>query len=239
MGYRSLEPALKQALKRDQSRSVRQHSSKLGEQYSQLINSFKKRDVEHYEQLYQRWGKGQGGIKLLFDKIQQAGLQSGPIYELAKIRTQDRYLHQKLLGMIRYRWTNYHELSQQRINDDVEKFWLRMAKRIINRGREADRFRSRAWKGKTGLMKLIDHLKGLWDLQKGLCAESGLPMQLQIGADYDDKCSPDRIDSSRGYDPDNIRLVCFWVNNMKMDTPQDLFEKRIKILYGSIAARIS
>ena len=239
MGYAKLPLDLKESLKREKSRSVRKHQSTVGNQCVQLIESFSRRDVERYEHLYQRWGCGPGGINLLFEKIQQRGITSGPIYELAKLRTQDRYLHQKTLQMLRYRWTNYQNLAQQRINEDIEKFWERMAKRIINRGREAPRFASRYWKGKNGLKNLIQHLKDLWHKQNGRCAESGLEMILKIGPEYEDKCSPDRIDSSRGYDPDNVRLVCFWVNNMKMDTPQNLFEQRIKILYESISQRIS
>lgn len=239
MGYARLDAGLKESLKRDQPRPVRAYNKGLTVTHAHLISLFTRRQWERYEHLYLRWGKGPGGIQLLFKRIQERGITSGPIYELAKLRTQDRSVHQKVLGMIRYRWTNYHELSQQKINDDEEQYWERMAKRIINRGKEYAKYRSRAWQGKQALPRLIQHLKTLWQEQNGLCAESHLPMQLKIGADIDDKCSPDRIDSTRPYDPDNIRLVCYWVNIMKMDTPQDLFETRIRMLYEAISARIS
>lgn len=47
------------------------------------------------------------------------------------------------------------------------------------------------------------------------------------------KCSLDRIDSGKGYTLDNIRLVCWAVNQMKADRTDDEFKEWVKILYKS------
>jgi len=62
-------------------------------------------------------------------------------------------------------------------------------------------------------------IQRLYDDQGGLCAVTGLPMQfsaLESGKNSY-AVSVDRIDSSRGYYQDNIRLVCARVNLMKME----------------------
>lgn len=64
----------------------------------------------------------------------------------------------------------------------------------------------------------------LWKLQKGLCALTGIPMQLVKAKRVNRtrnlnhyRASVDRIDSERGYAKDNIRLVCAYVNIMRSD----------------------
>lgn len=230
MGYAKLSRDTRESLKRKASRSVRPYRGGIVDQHLELIESFCQRDVERYEHLYRRWAHGRN-VDFFLEKVQQRGISSGPIYELAKIRCQDRYVHQKILAMLRYRWTSYKEMADDRINKDNEKFWLRMAKAIINRGKANDKYASKYWQGNNGIAELIKHLKNLWHQQSGLCAESGLEMVLELK--HENKCSPDRIDSSKGYDPKNIRLVCVWVNTMKLDTPQHIFEQRIKLLYES------
>ena len=63
------------------------------------------------------------------------------------------------------------------------------------------------------------HIQRMYDQQGGMCAVTGLPMQfsaLESGKNSY-AVSVDRIDSSRGYYPDNVRLVCARVNLMKME----------------------
>jgi hypothetical protein len=55
----------------------------------------------------------------------------------------------------------------------------------------------------------------LWDSQFHLCALSGLKMNLKKRSSF--KASIDRINPSRGYEPDNIQLVCSVLNRMKTD----------------------
>lgn len=63
------------------------------------------------------------------------------------------------------------------------------------------------------------HLKSLWEEQRGLCALSGLPMNLprstnaHAGASYDPwKASLDRLDHGRGYLKGNVRFVTMMAN---------------------------
>jgi hypothetical protein len=57
-------------------------------------------------------------------------------------------------------------------------------------------------------------------------------MTLKIGEikKNPDKCSPDRKNSNKGYEPTNLWLVTWWANKMKMDVPMITFWKRIDIL---------
>lgn len=62
-------------------------------------------------------------------------------------------------------------------------------------------------------------IQRMYDQQGGLCAVTGLPMQMS-GSLHEKNSyavSVDRIDSGRGYSYDNIRLVCGRVNLMKME----------------------
>lgn len=59
-------------------------------------------------------------------------------------------------------------------------------------------------------------LQEQWDLQKGVCALTGLPLELRTGGhDRKATASVDRIDSDVGYFPDNIQWVHKDVNRMK------------------------
>lgn len=64
----------------------------------------------------------------------------------------------------------------------------------------------------------IDDLMRLWDEQNGLCAYTGFPMTHHRGSRMTN-ASIERIDSTRGYTPDNICLIQTKVNSMKMNTP--------------------
>nr|QBK93324.1 MAG: hypothetical protein LCPAC404_00280 [Pithovirus LCPAC404] len=73
----------------------------------------------------------------------------------------------------------------------------------------------------------------LFNEQKGLCALTGMKMtHIRIfRSSWIKKCdkryyrnlSVDRIDSKKGYCLDNIQLVCYKVNNMKLNFSQDFF----------------
>jgi len=69
-----------------------------------------------------------------------------------------------------------------------------------------------------------EDLKQIWDIQKGLCAITGLPMEKTQALKttrnrYKNvyRASLDRIDSDLGYTRENVRMVCAHVNVMKMD----------------------
>ncbi len=59
----------------------------------------------------------------------------------------------------------------------------------------------------------------LWDRQSGLCAVSGQHMTRYKGHGSNHVIgtngSIDRIDSTKGYTPDNVQWVCWTVNRMK------------------------
>lgn len=66
----------------------------------------------------------------------------------------------------------------------------------------------------------------LWKIQSGLCAATGLPMVHQPRQLC--SASVDRIDNTRGYFRDNVRLVCKWANLGRGSYTVDEFESIIK-----------
>ena len=60
-------------------------------------------------------------------------------------------------------------------------------------------------------------LQNLWDSQNGVCKLSGLPFTTKLGDLR--SATVDRIDSSRGYAPDNTQLVCKFLNLGKGNRP--------------------
>jgi hypothetical protein len=77
----------------------------------------------------------------------------------------------------------------------------------------------------------IEDIKQLYTKQKGLCALSGLTLtynalpkekQEEHIINYCN-ISVDRIDSTKGYEKDNIQLVCAIVNRMKTDMKDNTF----------------
>jgi hypothetical protein len=56
-------------------------------------------------------------------------------------------------------------------------------------------------------------LKDQWEKQEGICLITGNPMfHPEKGENHGSTASLDRIDSSIGYVPGNIRFVCMWAN---------------------------
>ena len=51
------------------------------------------------------------------------------------------------------------------------------------------------------------------------------------------KCSLDRIDSEKGYTEDNVRFVCWAVNQMKADRTDEEFKFWIETLYKAISSQ--
>ena len=72
----------------------------------------------------------------------------------------------------------------------------------------------------------------LFSKQKNKCVISGMNMTKICGGDKNSAKHPfnaslDRIDSSKGYEKNNIQLVCNWVQTAKSDYNQDEFKKWI------------
>jgi hypothetical protein len=70
----------------------------------------------------------------------------------------------------------------------------------------------------------IDDLVELFNNQNGKCALTGWDMTMVLGEGVvNTNASIDRIDSSKGYETDNIQFVCRIVNTAKSDLPQEDF----------------
>ena len=62
----------------------------------------------------------------------------------------------------------------------------------------------------------FDEKKNLWETQKGLCALTGIPMTHISGkGNVMSNASIDRINSSKGYEINNVQLVMWCVNRAK------------------------
>ena len=75
----------------------------------------------------------------------------------------------------------------------------------------------------------FNYIKELYEAQNGLCSVSGIEMTIVSYATHDFRIknphniSFDRIDSSKGYVPGNVQLVCCIYNYMKWDMDMDVF----------------
>lgn len=89
--------------------------------------------------------------------------------------------------------------------------------------------------------EMKQHLKALWDHQKGKCALTGIDMHLpgQPGLDKDLMISPDRIDSSGHYSQDNVQLVCRFANYWKLASDDARFKELLDLIVKTKTAQIS
>lgn len=68
-------------------------------------------------------------------------------------------------------------------------------------------------------------LISMWQDQKGLCALSGVPMtMIRKKGRVNTNCSIDRIRPGEAYTPDNIRLVCSFINGFRQDVSDSELE---------------
>lgn len=226
-GRRQLTYHQRQQLFRDTPRNVRSKSCSMNENYQTLIESFKKDDYQSYEKLLT-------AHKRVDTMLKHCSMQTvqGPMLELATIRSQDLGLHQKLVQVLRHRWTDKPEMIKKSINRDADKFWIKMASSIQRRCVAKGYQTPPEWVDNNGRENLIEFLKNQYQKQQGKCAISKETMTLTVGKRRTNrnKCSPDRKNSNKGYTPDNIWLVTWWVNNMKMDMPMNMFWQKISVL---------
>lgn len=194
-----------------------------------LVDSFTRDDYLEYEKILHSWGREHGRHKMLQRCKDQN--KSAPIIKLAEIRNLDLKVHQKIVMMLRTRWTCIYEVQKKQINNDSDKFWLRMARAIQRRCLTEGYELYNEWRGETGLILLTQWLEEKYKSQNKLCAISQIEMTLIIGEKNSDKCSPDRKNSNKGYTPDNIWLVTSWVNCMKLNMPMITFWNRITKIY--------
>lgn len=233
MGYKPLSQAVKNSLKTKKAREMRGYSiDGATNTHRQLIESFTKKDFDTYDQFYHKWGSPGRKRPELVAAMERAEI-SGPPLELAKLRVNDAYDHQKVWQSIKYRWTDIYTYHQQRINSTEDSVWKKLARGVIVRMRDYPRLHHSNW-GSTDeeiVNALVDCFKEKFKTQNGLCAISKVPLEIAIGSDVENKCSIDRIDSSKPYTKRNIQLVAFWANVMKLDTSLEQFLERIDIIY--------
>lgn len=92
-------------------------------------------------------------------------------------------------------------------------------------------------KKKERLHLSLEEIKTIYIKQQGLCALSKVPMtciKIPNIKKVHTNLSIDRIDSTRGYDLDNIQLVCAIVNIMKSSLTMQEFSWWIGMLKGGI-----
>jgi hypothetical protein len=203
-----------------------------------IINSITKKEFEFYEAWRRQYG-GPGTKKTwLLRKMNAHGI-TGKSLVLAKLRVADLYGYQKVIQAIRYRFYDKRSSKVAEINSDSNKFWRQVAAHI--RGRKNEKHVEPMWLDSNGLELCANYLENLYKLQNGLCAITKLPMELEIGTgdiNVLTKASPDRIDSSKGYEFGNIQLTLKWVNIMKLNYSTDEFISKITLLYNSFAAKL-
>jgi len=78
-----------------------------------------------------------------------------------------------------------------------------------------------------------DYIQGLFDACGGVCQQTGLPFDMNLGTKGKGNRNPfrpsvDRVDSNRGYVKDNVRIVLSIVNTMKADWPDDIIDRVVK-----------
>ena len=234
MGAKPLSAETLRSLRRKNANSTRAYTlnGSVTTVYKTLIDSFTKSDFETYEYYYKKWGSPGRKCPALVEAMEKRQVL-GPPLELAKLRLENAYTHQKVWQCIRYRWTNLYSYRQTRINLNQDSVWIKLARGVFNRMQEIPRLHSSEW-GNTKdevIESLVICFKQKFEKQNKLCAISKVPLELAIGPDVENKCSIDRIDSAKPYTKKNIQLVAFWANVMKLDAPLDQFLERIEIIH--------
>jgi hypothetical protein len=86
----------------------------------------------------------------------------------------------------------------------------------------------------------FEFLTKLLQDSKYICAVTRLQMNLKSDSRKKAnafKCSLDRIDSNKGYTEDNVRFVCWAVNQMKADRTDEEFKFWVETLYKAISSQ--
>jgi hypothetical protein len=231
VGRKQLTFQERKKLFRKTPRIIRPYASELVTKYQSLLDSYTCEDYQLYEKLLHKFKRTDA--MAMYCKTNQV---SNPILELALLREADKKTHQKLIQVLRHKWTNKWEADTISVNNNEDKFWYRMAASIQRRAKDRNIELYREWHGLAGRDVLIAFLKKQYAKQKGLCGLTNQPMLLEIGIreKNEQKCSPDRKNSNLGYLPNNLWFVVWWANAMKMDMSINIFRDRIRILSENI-----
>lgn len=221
---------LKKSLQRDNARIARPYNRGIlvNDKFKILLESFTKRDYDLYEYYHGMLGTPGRKKHIMLEKIVEDNIV-GPVRELAELRVKDLYIHQKFLAILRSKWTDIVEYKVNQVNSAPDNFFYYMSGGILSRCKTGRQSLYPGWQDKSGRTLLVEYLNNLYQLQHGLCAITKFPMSLKMRSE--NICSVDRIDSSKGYEPGNIWLTLWWVNNMKFDTDINTFLERVKIIH--------
>jgi hypothetical protein len=174
--------------------------------------------------------------------MDKKNILTGPMRELAEIRNRDLKEHQKIVACLRHIWTNQKEHFKELQKNDADRFWKTMATGVVaGANRRTNVELSTTWSGSNGKKELVKFLRTLFAKQNGKCAITGIELELETGTGTPNpnRCSLDRIDSSRGYNYRNVWLVCGWVNIMKHTMDMDEFKAKIAILHSVFDAQLN
>jgi hypothetical protein len=239
LGMKQITFSERKLLIRNKPRKIREYKTKnsVAISHKTLIESFTKDLFSEYELLLHRWGTPGKKRHELLKYMDKKNIIDGPMRELAEIRNNDLSVHQKILAALRHIWTNHKEYVRDLQKANPDRFWKSMATGVVAGARSRTNVDlSSTWEGKEGKKELVKFLKNLFTKQQGKCAITGIDLELETGTDRPNpnRCSLDRIDSSRGYNHRNVWLVCAWVNIMKhtMDMPE--FKEKITVLYSAL-----
>jgi hypothetical protein len=127
--------------------------------------------------------------------------------------------------------------SDGRIVGGWERSVIEMRTSILNTVRNSNgQIVERLVKDKQLLMdssKLDDLIRSRLELQQGKCNLTGIALHAHgPGADPDLVPSPDRIDSSRHYEADNIQIVCRFINFWKGSRDNGEFQRLLMLVRG-------
>jgi len=234
MGSTPLSQQVRKLLKRKTPIKTRSYNleNSASNKYKDLIESFTKSDFDTYENYYKKWGRS-GAPRADLVRAMETRSVEGVVLELARVRLNNVLDHQKIWQCLRYRWTNIQSYHQTKTNSIPDAVWKKLARGVISRMNEFPRMHSSEWGDNKEKMSdlLVKCFKQKFRDQNGLCALSKVPLDIAIGADIENKCSIDRIDSSKPYTYKNIQLVTFWANVMKFDVPMKVFLKRVSLIH--------
>ena len=109
------------------------------------------------------------------------------------------------------------------------------ARNIISKMKTSSIKRGHEWSDTWWSIDMVQEI-----IEKGKCAKSGIPFKLKLNAESEKNSknpfgpSPDRIDNTKGYEPDNVQWVVWIFNVMKntfKEEEVDLFINALKENY--------
>lgn len=117
----------------------------------------------------------------------------------------------------------------------------RMARTAFNTAKSAngqivERVVKRKDLGFATTTTLQDYIVELLGAQEYSCELTGLPLELdEVNGDPAMYASLDRVDSNRGYEPDNLQIVCRFANFWKGSSDDAEFKRLLGILRSGVA----